>query len=125
MWWRRRRRDEDFHREIDAHIALETDRLITEGMAPAEARIVARRAVDVGVSVRRSRGRSAEHCRSGARAGGRRRCLGSLARGPNVHDRPVGVAGCDIARAASALHEVTKVTKLFLEREVFVPFVVS
>ena len=44
MWWRRRRRDEDFHREIDAHIALETDRLITEGMAPAEARIVARRA---------------------------------------------------------------------------------
>jgi len=42
MWWIRRR-DEDFHQEIDAHIALETDRLIAEGIDPEEARSVARR----------------------------------------------------------------------------------
>ena len=33
-----RRGDEDFRREIDAHLALETDRLIAEGVSPADAR---------------------------------------------------------------------------------------
>jgi hypothetical protein len=32
-----RRRDEDFDAEIEAHIGLETDRLVSEGMPPAEA----------------------------------------------------------------------------------------
>ena len=35
--------DEDFQREIEAHIALEADRLIDEGLDPAEARAAARR----------------------------------------------------------------------------------
>jgi putative ABC transport system permease protein len=38
------RSDEDFAREIDAHVALETDRLIAEGMPPGEARAAALRA---------------------------------------------------------------------------------
>ena len=38
-----RRPDEDFRQEIEAHIALETDRLIEEGMTPAAAREAARR----------------------------------------------------------------------------------
>jgi predicted permease len=37
------RRDDDFTREIEAHIALETDRLIAEGMSPAAAEDHARR----------------------------------------------------------------------------------
>jgi hypothetical protein len=41
---RRSRTDEDFQREIEAHIALETDRLIAEGLPPADARDAARRA---------------------------------------------------------------------------------
>src|SRR4030095_2425784 len=41
--WRSRGED-DFQREIEAHIALETDRLIAEGLPPAEARDTARRA---------------------------------------------------------------------------------
>ena len=41
--WMRRRTDEDFHDEIDAHVALETDRLVAEGMDPAAARAAARR----------------------------------------------------------------------------------
>jgi putative ABC transport system permease protein len=41
---RRRRNDEDFKHEIDAHIALETDRLIAEGLDPDEARQTALRA---------------------------------------------------------------------------------
>ena len=40
----RSRGDEDFQREIEAHIALETDRLIAEGLPPAEAGDAARRA---------------------------------------------------------------------------------
>lgn len=40
----RRRSDEDFAREIDAHVALETDRLIAEGMSPEDARAAALRA---------------------------------------------------------------------------------
>ena len=39
-----RRPASDFDREIDAHIALETDRLIADGMDPAEAYAAARRA---------------------------------------------------------------------------------
>jgi hypothetical protein len=38
------RQDDDFAREIDAHLAIETDRLIAEGRTPAEARAEARRA---------------------------------------------------------------------------------
>ena len=44
MWWRRRRRDDDFDREVHAHIALETDRLIDEGVNPRDARAAAVRA---------------------------------------------------------------------------------
>ena len=44
MWWRRRRTDEDFNAETRAHVDLETDRLIAEGLQPEEARIEARRA---------------------------------------------------------------------------------
>src|SRR5919106_3646132 len=43
-WRMASRSDEDFAREIDAHIAIETDRLIAEGVAPAEAQTRARRA---------------------------------------------------------------------------------
>lgn len=38
------RTDQDFADEIQAHLALETDRLITEGLNPGEARAAARRA---------------------------------------------------------------------------------
>ena len=41
MWWRRR--DEDFAEEIRSHLELETDRLVSDGMSPAEARVTARR----------------------------------------------------------------------------------
>lgn len=44
MWWRRRRSDEDFTQEIQAHIALEMDRLIAEGASPEKARAAALRA---------------------------------------------------------------------------------
>jgi predicted permease len=44
MWWRTRRTDEDFNAETRAHLDLETDRLIVEGLQPEEARIEARRA---------------------------------------------------------------------------------
>ena len=39
----RRRTDEDFAAEVQAHIALETDRLIAEGLSPADARAAALR----------------------------------------------------------------------------------
>ena len=39
----RKRSDEDFAREIQAHIEIETERLIDDGMPPAEARVAARR----------------------------------------------------------------------------------
>ena len=39
-----RRPDSDFHNEIEAHIRLETERLIADGMARAEAEAAARRA---------------------------------------------------------------------------------
>jgi predicted permease len=46
MWWPRRRgrTDDDFSAEVEAHVALEIDRLIAEGMTPEEARAQARRA---------------------------------------------------------------------------------
>ena len=43
MWSRRRRTDDDFHEEIRAHIALETDRLIREGATAEDAAAAARR----------------------------------------------------------------------------------
>jgi putative ABC transport system permease protein len=42
--WRTGRSDEDFRQEIEAHIALETDRLVRSGMRPDEARAAAVRA---------------------------------------------------------------------------------
>jgi putative ABC transport system permease protein len=44
MWRWRRRTDEDFSEEIQANIALDTDRFIAEGMTPAVARAAALRA---------------------------------------------------------------------------------
>lgn len=44
MWWRRRRSDADFAQEIRAHIALETDRLVSEGVDPREAHAASVRA---------------------------------------------------------------------------------
>ena len=41
---RRGRNDEDFAREIQAHLELETDRLIRDGMSPEDARAAAYRA---------------------------------------------------------------------------------
>jgi hypothetical protein len=43
MRWRRRTPD-DFSREIDAHLDLEAERLIADGMTPEDARFAARRA---------------------------------------------------------------------------------
>src|SRR4051794_16546862 len=40
----RRRQDSDFQTEIKSHIRLEADRLIAEGMPPAEAQAAAQRA---------------------------------------------------------------------------------
>ena len=37
MWRRRRRPDEDFAREVDAHVQLEADRLVEEGLSPEAA----------------------------------------------------------------------------------------
>ena len=41
MWSRRRRSDSDFAEEIAANIAIDTDRLIAEGMTPADAQAAA------------------------------------------------------------------------------------
>src|SRR5918993_3999080 len=44
MWWRRRQRTiDDFSREVQSHLELETERLIAEGMRPEAAREAARR----------------------------------------------------------------------------------
>ena len=43
MWWHRSGRDEDFDREIHAHLDLEAERLITEGLPPDRARAAAHR----------------------------------------------------------------------------------
>jgi predicted permease len=44
MFWKRRRSDEDFDEEIRAHIQIEADRLVEDGMDPSEALAAARRA---------------------------------------------------------------------------------
>jgi hypothetical protein len=44
MWPFKRRRDDDFHSEIEAHLRIEIDRLIEEGLSPEEAHRAARRA---------------------------------------------------------------------------------
>lgn len=44
MPWRRRRSDDDFRREVEAHLDLEADRLRAGGLSEAEARTAARRA---------------------------------------------------------------------------------
>src|SRR5882672_9753662 len=49
---RRGRTDDDFNAEIDTHIALETDRLISEGFSPKEARATATRQFGNVTSVR-------------------------------------------------------------------------
>jgi predicted permease len=54
MSTRDRRNDSDFEREIEAHLELEADRLIAEGMSPDDARDAARRAFG-GVLVARER----------------------------------------------------------------------
>ena len=41
--WRRRRTDDDFNAEIKAHLALETDRLVGDGLSREEAGAVAHR----------------------------------------------------------------------------------
>ena len=52
--WRRWRPDEDFHREIQAHLDIETDRLVAEGIEPEAARQAARRTFgNVGVTAER------------------------------------------------------------------------
>jgi putative ABC transport system permease protein len=43
MFRRKRRTNSDFNAEIQAHIALETDRLVVEGMSPEDARAAATR----------------------------------------------------------------------------------
>jgi len=42
--WRRKRAADDFATEIQAHLDLETDRLIADGMTPDAARLAARKA---------------------------------------------------------------------------------
>jgi predicted permease len=43
MWGQRRRPDEDFAREVDAHVQLEADRLVEEGLSPEAATLEARK----------------------------------------------------------------------------------
>jgi putative ABC transport system permease protein len=43
MWWHRRRKDEDFGQEIEAHLASEIARLIADGLPPEDARHAALR----------------------------------------------------------------------------------
>jgi putative ABC transport system permease protein len=43
MWTFRRRREDDFAREIETHLAIETDRLVADGMSPDAARRAAQR----------------------------------------------------------------------------------
>ncbi|MGH9310671.1 MAG: permease prefix domain 1-containing protein, partial [Vicinamibacterales bacterium] len=45
MWRRTRRPDDDFRKEIEAHIALETDQLIADGLSPDAAAVKARHTV--------------------------------------------------------------------------------
>jgi predicted permease len=43
MFWRKRRKPEDFRAEIEAHLNAETDRMVSEGRSPDEARASALR----------------------------------------------------------------------------------
>ena len=43
MFWKKRRSGSDFSEEIESHIEIETERLISEGFPPREARTAARR----------------------------------------------------------------------------------
>ncbi|MBC7895617.1 MAG: ABC transporter permease, partial [Cytophagaceae bacterium] len=43
MWWKRPRSDRDFANEIQSHIDLEADRLVAEGVPPADALLSARK----------------------------------------------------------------------------------
>jgi predicted permease len=45
MWHRRRRTDDEFREEIEAHLTLETDQLIADGVDPGQAAVTARRAL--------------------------------------------------------------------------------
>jgi hypothetical protein len=51
----RKRSDDDFAREIDAHLELETERLIEDGLSPDEARAAARRRFGNVTAVRERR----------------------------------------------------------------------
>src|SRR5207248_4974470 len=42
MWWRRKQRD--FNAEVEAHLQLEADELVSEGLSPSDAQAAARRA---------------------------------------------------------------------------------
>ena len=55
-----RRSDEDFSSEIDAHLALEAERLVDDGMSPDEARDAARRTFG-NAAVARERFHEANH----------------------------------------------------------------
>jgi hypothetical protein len=44
MFWKPKRSDQDFNEEIQAHLQIEADRLVEEGMDPDEAMAAARRA---------------------------------------------------------------------------------
>jgi putative ABC transport system permease protein len=50
--WVRRRSDDDFTAEVEAHLAMEVDRLVRGGMTPEEARFAARRAFGNPTTVR-------------------------------------------------------------------------
>src|SRR4026208_984667 len=52
MWHRRRRTDEEFGNEIEAHLALETDQLIADGVSPDEAAVTARRSLGNTTQIR-------------------------------------------------------------------------
>jgi hypothetical protein len=54
QWRPWRRSDDDFHREIQAHLELETDRLIADGLDPDTARRAAQRTFgNVGLAAER------------------------------------------------------------------------
>ena len=50
--WHRGRKDDEFRDEIEAHVALETDQLIADGLSPDEASIRARRIVGNTTQIR-------------------------------------------------------------------------
>src|SRR5690349_13087534 len=50
--WRHRPGDDEFREEIEAHVALETDRLIAEGLTPDAAATAARRKFGNATQVR-------------------------------------------------------------------------